>query len=172
MTLDDIKARCFIDDDGCWIWRGGASKGVPRVYAPNHQKPGSPKESQVGRRAVWNVATGKPIPDGKRIYGTCGKSLCLNPECARCGTGEDIGKFTIKTGRFRGQPRRIAASRLTGRKRSHVTPELIAEIQGSNETGVALSRRLNLGREVVSRAKRGEMKAFAPIASPFAGLMT
>ena len=170
MTIDDIKARCFIDDDGCWIWRGGASAGVPRIFAPNHQKPGSPKEAQVGRRAVWHVVTGKPIPAGHRVFGTCQKQKCVNPACAKCGTGQDVGDFTVKTGRFRNRPNRIAASRLTGRKRSVVNPEIIAEIQSSNETGLAIARRLNLGREVVSRARRGKLVAFVPLGSMFGGL--
>lgn len=170
VTIEDIKARCFIDDDGCWIWRGGQSRGFPRIFAPNHQKPGSPKEAQPGRRAAWHVATGKPIPDGHRVYGTCMKPLCVNPACAKCGTGQDVGDFTVATGRYRNQARRIAASRLTGRKRSSVSAALVAEIQSSNETGRAIARRLQVGRGVAYRARRGELLAFVPIGSVFGGL--
>ena len=171
MTLDDIKARCFITDEGCWEWRGASSEGVPRIYAPNHQKEGSPMESQVGRRAVWHVRTGKAIPKGHRVFGTCENAACLNPEHAKCGTTSELGALTKKLGRFKNKPARIAASRISGRKRSHLTPELIAEIQASEETGVAIAQRLNLGREVVSRARRGKIKAFQPIGGMFSGLM-
>lgn len=171
MNLDDIKARCFITDEGCWEWRGAASDGVPRIYAPNHQKEGSPMECQVGRRAVWHVRTGKAIPKGHRVFGTCENAACLNPEHAKCGTTGELGALTKKLGRFKNKPARIAASRISGRKRSHLTPELIAEIQASEETGVAIAQRLNLGREVVSRARRGKIKAFQPIGGMFSGLM-
>lgn len=172
MTLDDVQARCFIDDEGCWVWRGATSDGLPRVYAPNHRKPGSPKESQVGRRAVWHITTAKPIPDGKRVYGTCQNPLCLNPAHMKCGTTKEVGEFTAKVGRFKNSPRRIAANRLIGRKRSYLNPDQIAEIQSSNETGVALAERLNVGRQTVSKARRGELKAFESIGSPFAILRT
>jgi hypothetical protein len=171
MTLDNIKARCFITDEGCWEWRGAMSQGVPRIYAPNHQKPGSPMECQVGRRAVWHVRTGKSIPKGHRVFGTCQNAVCLCPEHARCGTTSDLGALTKKLGRFKNKPARIAASRIGGRKRSHLTAELIAEIQASDETGVAIARRLKLGREVVSRVRRGKLKSFQSIGNPFAGLL-
>jgi hypothetical protein len=171
MTLDDIKDRCFIDDDGCWIWRGGKSGGVPKVYAPNFSKPGAPMESQVGRRAVWQIVNNKPIPPCHRVYKTCEKARCLNPAHMRCGSNAQVGAFIAKSGVLKGSAKRIAANRLIGRKRSTLTPALIAEIQQSSETGLQLAQRLNLGREIVSRARRGEIKAFAPIASPFSGLM-
>ena len=171
MTLDNIKARCFITDEGCWEWRGAMSQGVPRIYAPNHQKPGSPMECQVGRRAVWHVRTGKAIPKGHRVFGTCQNAVCLCPEHARCGTTSDLGALTKKLGRFKNKPARIAASRIGGRKRSHLTAELIAEIQASDETGVAIAGRLKLGREVVSRVRRGKLKSFQSIGNPFAGLL-
>jgi hypothetical protein len=173
-TLDDIKALCQIDDDtGCWHWRGCLSNGKwPRVYAPNHSKPGSPKEAQTGRRAVWQIVSGKAIPEGHRVHGRCDDPRCLNPAHMRCGPPSEWGKHLQRTGIYKGKATRVLANRAIGRARSKLTRELITEITGSQETGKALAARLNLSRDVVSKARRGEAKSFHALANPFAGLMS
>lgn len=173
MTLDDIKARCHINDDGCWIWKGALSeKKWPRVWAPNHSLPGSPMRSQPGRRAVWNVKTGKAIPDGHRVYGTCDCDLCINPDHGKCGPTSDYGKHISKTGKFKGQPRRIAANRATGRKRSKTPPDVIQEILGSDDAGIVLAAKLGLTPQRISRVKNGRAGiCWQPVGGLFSGLM-
>lgn len=171
MTLDDIKARCFINDDGCWEWRGAMSDGKwPRVWAPDHTKPGSPKSAQTGRRAVWHLLTGKPIPTGWRVYATCPCASCLNPAHMDCGTTAKVGKHSVKTGRFKNSAARIAANRKTGRLRAVLTPEQIREIQSSEDLNKDWAARLGVSPQTISRAKLGRLKAFQA-ASPFAGLL-
>ncbi|MGE0349826.1 hypothetical protein [Hydrogenophaga sp.] len=171
MTLDDIKDRCFITEEGCWEWRGALSDGRwPRVHAPNHSKPGSPKEVQGGRRAVWQIATGKPIPKGWRVFGTCNCETCLNPEHMDSGTTAKVGRFTRRTGRFKCNPARIAANRRLGRNRAALTAEQVAAIQQSDEPGTVWAKRLNVSRQTVSRARNGLMVSLAS-ANPFAGLV-
>lgn len=172
VKLEDVKARCFISDNGCWEWRGGLSDGKwPRVHAPDHTKPGSPKTPQTGRRAVWHLLTGKPIPTGWRVYGTCPCAVCLNPEHMSCGTTAKLGKHSAKIGRFKNSPARVAANRKTGRLRSALSPETIAEIQDSSELNKVWAERLGVSPQTISRAKLGKMLAFQT-AHPFAGLMT
>lgn len=173
MTLDDIKARCHINDDGCWVWKGAISDGKwPRVWAPDHSKPGSPMRSQPGRRAVWNVKTGRPIPNGWRVYGTCECDRCLNPAHLKCGPTEELGQHIQKTGKFKGQAKRIAANRATGKARAKTTPEMLAEIVSSTEPGTELSRRLNISRQIISRARNGKSgMCWQPIGGMFSQLM-
>ncbi len=171
MTLDDIKAGCFITESGCWEWRGALSEGRwPRVHAPDLSKPGAPKRPQQGRRAVWQIATGQPIPKGWRVFYTCSCETCLNPEHMDCGTTAKVGRFTRKTGRFRCTPARIVANLRTARNLCSLTAEQVAAIQQSDEPGSVWAKRLNVSKQTVSRAKNGLMVSLAS-ANPFAGLV-
>lgn len=172
MTLDDIRDRCHIDDDDHWIWKGALSDGKwPRIWAPDHTKDGSPMVVQTGRRAVWHVSTGKPIPARWRVYGTCDVDRCLNPKHMECGTTTDWGAQVQKSGVHSGSIRRQTASRQTGRKRSVLTPETYQEIMGSNETGRALARRLGISEQTVSRVKGGKIVCFEAAGGLFSGLL-
>jgi hypothetical protein len=172
VTLDDIKDRCHIDDDGHWIWKGALSDGKwPRIWAPDHTKEGSPMATQTGRRAVWHVSTGKAIPTRWRVFGTCEVDRCLNPAHMKCGTTEAWGAQLQKSGIYAGSIRRQAAARQTGRKRSVLTPETYMEIMGSNETGRALAARLEVSEQTVSKVRNGHLVCFDAAGGLFTGLM-
>lgn len=171
MTLDDIKARCFIDDQGCWLWRGAMTDGKwPRIHGPDHTKPGSPMGTQTGRRAVWHLKTGQPIPKGWRVYGTCQCDACVNPEHMKCGTTAEMGRFTVKLGRFKNSTARIVANRKTGQKRSRLNLAQLREIQQSSEFNRVLAEKWGVSHQTISRARRGLLKSIEP-ANPFLGLM-
>lgn len=172
MTLDDIKGRCHIDDDGHWIWKGALSEGKwPRIWAPDHTQPGSPMKVQVGRRAVWHVSTGQAIPKGWRVFGTCPVDRCLNPGHMKCGTTAEWGEHVSKSGIHAGNVRRLAAARQLGRKRSVMTAETRMEIITSPETGRALARRLGISEQTVSKVRRGQSVCFEPAGGMFSGLV-
>jgi len=172
MTLDDIKDRCHIDDDGHWIWKGALSEGKwPRIYAPDHTKEGSPMVTQTGRRAVWHVSTGKPIPNSWRVFGTCEVDCCLNPKHMKCGSTQEWGAQVSKAGIHSGSVRRSVAGRQAGRKCSVLTPETYQEIIGSNETGLALAARLGVSKQTVSKARNGLIVCFEPAGGLFSGLI-
>lgn len=172
MTLDDIKGRCHIDDEGHWIWKGALSDGkFPRIHAPDHTKEGSPMVVQTGRRAVWHVTTGEAIPPRWRVFGTCDEGRCLNPKHMECGTNAEWGQHLSSTGAYKGSIRRQAAARKTGRKRSVLTPETYQEIMGSNETGRALAARLEISEQTVSKARNGHLVCFEAAGGLFSGLM-
>lgn len=199
-TLEEVRGRCFIDDEGHWLWRGAMSAGFPRLYAPDWtatkkrfdaaiaNAEGRRTEnalikaaivdamepvmaSQPGRRAVHHIAKGEPLPKRWRAFGTCDEDACLNPDCASAGPGKAVGAQTRRTGRFKGVLKRILANRAIGRKRSHLTPELISEIRASSENGLAIAKRLNLGRTVVSRARVHGTPCHEPIGGLFSGLI-
>lgn len=199
-TLDEVYGRCKIDDiTGCWIWDGAVSGGFPRVYGPDwamtqarldaaldvafasHWESAKTKAaiveamepamlSQPGRRAVWQMATGKIIPNGWRVFGTCLHDHCLNPKHMDCGTGADIGKFTAKVGRFKNQPNRILANRKIGMKRSRLTEDLFNEILLSPETGVQIKARTGVSRTIISKVRTGGMMVYRPARGLFSGL--
>lgn len=171
MTLDDIKGRCFITDDGHWLWRGALSDGHPRIWAPNYSKPGAPKTGQHGKRAVWNVVNQKPLPQGWRVFGTCIHTTCINPACIDAGPGQAWGERLSKSIARKGKLARITASRLTGQKRSLLTPERIEEAKASPKTGRELAREWGVSEQVISRARNGQVKCFQPVGGLFTGLM-
>lgn len=171
MTLDDIKDRCHIDDDGHWIWKGALSDGRPRIWAPDHTKPGSPMASQTGRRAVWHVSTGQAIPRRWRVFGTCELGNCLNPKHMECGTTTEWGEQLRSSGAYKGSMSRQSAARKTGRARSVLTHETLQEILASNETGRALAARLNVSEQTVSKARHGRLVCFDAVGGLFSGLV-
>lgn len=172
MTPEDVKQRCHVDaDTGCWHWRGALSDGKwPRIYAPNLSKPGEPMEAQTGRRAVWQLATGKAIPEGFRVFGICRSGDCLNPKHMVCGSTAEWGQHKSKTGIHKTMTHRIG-SRKTGKARSVLTEETYAEVVSSTEPGTQIAKRLGVSMQTVSKARRGQMRCFQPIGNPFSGLL-
>lgn len=171
MTLEDLMGRCRISETGCWLWAGAKSDGVPRIWAPDHTKHDGEKHTQTGRRAMWHVKTGKAIPNGWRVFGTCGEETCINPDHAVCRPVAEQGAQVARSGKLRGNVRKIAASRATGRKRSSLTPELIAIIHTSPKTGLQLERDLGIDHRTISKVRTGKATAFQPVGGMFSGLL-
>lgn len=172
MKLDDIKGRCHIDEGGHWIWKGALSEGkYPHVWAPDHSRPGSPMKRQAGRRAVWHLKTGKPIPAGWRVYGTCEEGRCLNPDHSKCGPTAEWGAHMASSGRYAGSIRRQIAGRKTGRKATTLTPETYMEAITSNEMAKTLAARLGVLPQTISKARNGRLVCFEPAGGMFSGLV-
>lgn len=181
--LEKIKSRCHIDDiTGCWVWKGAVSRSnggqfnQPRVYSEDYtaDATGKTKVVQTGNRAAWHAATGKPIPNGHRVYKSarCTNGLCVNPAHLECGTTADWGAAVAKKGHWKGVNDRIQANRAIARTKTEVTPELAREILASHETGRAISCRLKLHVSIVSRVRTGQLVSVLTQGNPFAGLMT
>ena len=179
--IDTIKDRCHIDTiTGCWMWRGavslsnGGSTRQPRVWTVDYTRDatGNTKTVQTGNRAAWHAHTGQPIPPGHRVFKTsaCTNGMCVNPAHMQCGTTTSWGKSVARKGVWKGSSARIQANRATGRARSHVDAATVADIRNSTETGEAIAARLGIGRSIVSKARRGQMKSMLA-GNPFAGLM-
>ncbi len=171
--LQKIHGGCYVDEDEHWLWRGAVSdNNWPRVYSPNHSKPKSPKEVQTGRRAVWHAKHGKAIPNGWRVYGTCGKDKCISPEHMRCGPTSEWGAFTTALGTQKGNLRRIAANRAIGRKRSKMTKEIVDAVASSDARGIDLANDLGISDALVSGIRNGKAGlCWQPVGGVFAGLL-
>lgn len=170
-TLKEIRDRCYLQD-GHWLWRGALSEGWPRVAGPEYTRhEGRQVSSQHGRRAVWHIVNKKAIPEGWRVYGTCNERTCLNPEHLVCQPTAERGREIAASGEWKGNMRKITASRASGRRRSHLTPELIDYICNSPKTGKALAEELSLGRTVISNARRGKARSFQAVGGLFTGLL-
>ncbi|MGE5452447.1 MAG: hypothetical protein ACM3VZ_11475 [Acidobacteriota bacterium] len=92
-TIQDIKDRCFVNDEGQWIWR----------YATNGKN--TPVCKCFGRvmtatRAAYCIAN-KVDPDsikGLRVWSTKKNSLDVNPANLMTGTPAEANKFFAKKG--------------------------------------------------------------------------
>lgn len=90
-TIRKIWDRCVINDDGCFIWTGGTSRGGGKKTQCN---PGYPsvwvEEEKRTRRghAVIGEAFHGPLPEGYEWSHECGISICLNPRCISPETKE------------------------------------------------------------------------------------
>lgn len=169
-TLEEIRQRCVITDDGHWLWKGSTRPdGRPNIWAPDYTKEGQMRV-QCGTRAVWHCSTEKPIPEGYRAYGICEHKTCCNPKCIRCTSEADFGAWLRSTGKYKGDVRRILANRAIARSRSVLSPERIAYIQASPKVGKELAAELGISAQTVSKARRGDCIAFQG-ANPFLGLV-
>lgn len=162
-TLEEIKSRCFITDDGHWLWRGSVRPdGRPNIYAPNYTSKKSNMTTQHGARAVWHVVNKKPVPQGHRVYGVCEHPTCCNPKCIRCTTEAKYGQFVARIGRRKNEPKRIAANRATGVNRAKLTAEQVLYVQTSDKTGLELAKELGVGKSTLSKYRRGGNTVTAP----------
>ncbi|WP_019700411.1 hypothetical protein [Paracidovorax oryzae] len=155
-TIEEIRGRCVITEDGHWLWKGTKRPdGRPNIWAPDYTH-GGEMRTQCGTRTVWHCKTGRAVPAGWRCYGTCEEMSCCNPAHIRCTSEEDFGAWLQASGRYQGQIQRILANRAIGRARAAVTPEQIQYIQASAKTGVALALELGVSDSTVSKYRRGE----------------
>lgn len=85
-----------IDNNGCWIWRGGKNKqrqGVVRHEGKNW----------VTSRLAYTLHNNKIIPKGYYIYHTCDNPSCINPEHLWLGTPKDNTRDMMQKGRRRAE---------------------------------------------------------------------
>lgn len=196
--LDQIRSRCHIEDVEVGkphrLWAGGKTGKTPRIWAPDHTSTQLAFEaaieraqgddaaiiaaivaamtpvmaSQPGRRAVYHLTTGKPLPKGWRVFATCTEPACI--EHYGAGPGKEFGAQISKLGWHKHSVARKVASLANGRARSKLDLAMIREIRTSPETGRALARRLNIGEALVSKVRRHGSPAHETVANPWAGL--
>lgn len=80
--LDDLRARCWIDEiTGCWHWRGGRDgDGRPALWLPAQGR-----RTSLGVALRWFVHGELPRP-GSAYHPVCGTKNCANPKHRRDGT--------------------------------------------------------------------------------------
>ena len=172
MNIEQIKDRCRIDEfTGCWLWTGAKSSGWPRIWAPDYTLHSGELRTQTGRRAVWHVKTGKPIPAGWRVFGTCTARNCCNPAHMVCEPVAVQGQKVAASGKLKGNIVRITANRRTGRTRAGLDAETRQAVRHSEESGLALAERLGCSPQTISRIRNHRDAAFQPVGGMFTGLM-
>jgi hypothetical protein len=140
-TLEAIKANC-IEEGNCWLWQGAMSHGTTPIMRIN----GSRKLVPV-RRFILQLKGAKV--EGKKSYITCGNPKCVNPAHIKPMTGSQMLKRVAKQTGYAQRISRNAKIAAGKRKHSPITPELVAEIRSSPESGHAIARRLGFCQATV-----------------------
>ena len=160
--LEQLRQRCHINDDGCWIWKGDRyTSGQPRAIVEGRRR-GSAK-------SLARTLVGKPAP---KKYETCRCDLapndCINPDHLRNYTRGQVLEVSNRDNKAVHVERAAKTKRARRALSDRMTMQLAREIRSSSESGAAIARRLNLGADYVRQIRRGTM--WREVVSPWAGL--
>lgn len=149
-SLECIRQRCWINDEGHWIWKGAINgKGTPIAKIPG-----------LGictvRRLAYAYKHGLKYTEipFQRMWTDQGGSLNVNPAHAIGGTIADFNKFH-GPGR-RGMTARLVAVKGRSTRGRRYTPEQIAYIKTCGKTERELSEELGCSRALIGYIRRGK----------------
>ncbi len=156
-SLERLKLRCVIDPiTECWGWSMSVYKtnGHPIVHA---RFPWAPdvKKKTTGRRAAVEFKTGKPLPSGWFVWGTCRNALCCNPDHAEHGDSAAYGEAMRRYGWHKDSPAHIRANREMMRAKRKLTEEQAAEIRLSPLSIAKLAKEYGLAKSGIADIKHG-----------------
>lgn len=151
-TLEALRQSCYINEDGCWIWRGDRySNGQPRT-----QIEPTPSRRRFPAKRLALRLTGKMEPSK---WGACRCDLepedCINPEHLR---NYSRSKLLKKSNQDNRAVHVVRIARGVAAKRSaskDMSIELAREIRVSHETASALAERLNISEDRTKSIKSG-----------------
>lgn len=175
--LDRIKGRCVVTEDGCWLWRGGTSSGgVPCIRSIDNAHPDKPPVPQPGRRVTWQLSTGRVVPAGWRVYGTCSERACIAPDHVFARAPAKHAELLRAAGVPIGLKNNSMAEHMVilcrnGRKRSKLTESTTAQILASEATAATLAKELDISTSLVKKVRSGRSKAWQPLGGMFSGLL-
>lgn len=159
-SIEDLKNRCFVDDDEHWVWRGAADPdGRPRLWLT------ALGQTVSMSRAIGTLVEGQR-PDKRTIWrATCGFAECGNPSHRKPGTRS----ARMKQAKFKQTPLAIAKISTARRAQSVVSDDELHAMRLSGATASEMSERSGLSRSYCSRILAGGARAsvHAPGASVF-----
>lgn len=163
-TLEDLRQRSVIDEDGCWHFRRAG--GQPLRTDRPHVVWFHPARMAVSlTRLAWELAHGYRAPENLKVVRTCDSFDCCNPAHLMPKTHARHGYDLARSGALK-TPSKQRAARETGEKNRKVTPEAIAEMARSSATAAELAARYGVHVATVN-VWRGRIARTAKMASPF-----
>ena len=179
-TLDDIQARCRLDDlTGCWHWGMAISDGgkpnssrTPRVSLPLGVVADVARTMSVAR-AVW-LMLGRPLGVGQVVWRTCMHDDCCAPKHLKAGTKAQEGAWMTANGHRRGNPARQAINLRNVAQRQALPLPVVRTIEaaiaaGTLQRDIAASTGVN--KATISKIAQGKhlhQRRAVPVASVFA----
>lgn len=157
-TVEGIKSRCRVEQNGCWVWLGGCCGNTPKLRAFD-PKVGA-KRAMSGARAMWLAAFGREARN--LAFSACATRLCVNPVHLReARTQGEMMDYLARVGRYRGinVEQKIAAG-AKGRAAQGITdtkPEVVLTIfrAPAHVTHAALARETGVHPKSVGLIRRG-----------------
>lgn len=160
ITLDWIRARCVVTDDGCWLWqlltKGG--RAIANVDG---------REIRPHRVAL--ELNGRPVSAAHIVLARCAEPSCCNPEHQRVVTRAGYMRAQ-KRGAMRGaNARTTAVVTAKARARSPLAPviDTIKTRLAAGERVADLAREFGVSPSTLYYVRQGRTWR-SP--SPFAGL--
>lgn len=155
-TLDEVQAKCEVRGKH-WLWSAGTTRKRPIIFGPDYTKDpsGSTNSPQYGVRAVLHMRTKQPIEAGHRAYAKCWIPMCISPHCVTAAPMVALGKSMSRSGKFKGNLKKCAASAKRSQKSRKVTDVMAREFRMSSESSTALAARHGLNKSTVAKWRSG-----------------
>ena len=168
-TLSALRDRCRVDPDtDCWHWSLHFDGVTPMVWC----RIDGVRRKLRGRAAAVALSRGEYLPRGDMAWARkqCKSADCVNPAHAKTGPKAQWGADMAASGRWKGQPAKVRASREIGRARRALTTEQVDYIKASAKTIVALAAELGVSKSLVGGVRGGKRYSTHPLrgASVFA----
>lgn len=96
----------IVEATGCWEWTGYRLKGYGQLRVR--------RRPVLAHRLSWEIANGRPAPDGLHVLHSCDNPPCCNPAHLRLGTdAENIADMDRRGRRAPSRGERNSHARLT-----------------------------------------------------------
>jgi hypothetical protein len=153
-TVADVRLRCVMDA-GCDCWHLRSPRGRPMPMDRVHKMWVHGRGSMSATRAVWELAHGRPMPQGRRAVRMCGTYDCANPAHIRALSESQAQRHYTGKGYEMSPARRQHLQKLQ-RARRRFTPEQVREVRLSALPAAALARQFGFSQSSVAAIRRGE----------------
>jgi hypothetical protein len=91
VTLEWLRERCLISENGCWLWTMGREGGGYGVVSSGGKR-------QKAHRLAWEIVNG-PAPDGLFVCHRCDLPACINPDHLFVGSHAENMQDMLSKGR-------------------------------------------------------------------------
>ncbi len=154
-TIDDLRARCWVDEQtGCWHWRLSTNgEGLPSLWLPALRA-----RVSLGT-AICVLITGAKPARGVFWHCTCQTRACANPEHRTAGTRSSQMRSLGMTR----DPLQRARIALGKQAKSRITAEQFARILSATGPQIEIAAAEGISRSHVSRIRRGERRNLASV---------
>lgn len=147
-TLEAIKAKCAIDQDGCWIWNGGTSYGKPRAIFDD--------KSCLVRRVSFELAGKMPKRGAPVVFAKCEKDLCVSPECmAKKSHKQALGE-AAERGVYSASASPAKRFRAALKSNAVLNAEQVKVIRSMTCSHKEIAEKFGVNKATIGRIRRGE----------------
>lgn len=148
-TVEAIRAKCDILDNGCWVWKGSNDgNGQPRMRLPKNR-------TLLNVRRVILETTGQYLGN-LRSTTCCDTPLCVNPDHIMAVSSSTLIALAAKRTGYAQKADRCAAISASKRKNSPLTAELVAEIRASSESTRVIAKRMGVCQASIQAIRSGD----------------